>query len=233
MHLLAIETSADHCSCALSVNGSIHESCVPAGHSHSALLLPMVTRLMADAGLAFSQLDAIAFGAGPGSFTGLRIACGAAQGLAFAHDLPVIPVSTLEALALEADADCVLACLDARMGELYLAAYELEGGDLRTVYAPALLKTTALPDLPGDWLGVGSGFGAHAAPLTARYALSGSQTGLFPRAAAVARLAAARFACGDMVPADAAAPIYLRDKVALDVAEQAALRAANQNAAIA
>jgi len=233
MHLLAIETSADHCSCALSVNGSIHDTCVEAGHTHSALLLPMVTRLMADSGLAFSQLDAIAFGAGPGSFTGLRIACGAAQGLAFAHDLPVVPVSTLEALALEAGADRVLACLDARMGELYLAAYERAGEELRMVYAPALLKTAALPDLPGHWVGVGSGFGAHAAPLTERYTLSSTQAGLFPRAAAVARLAVARFARGEVVPADAAAPIYLRDKVALDVTEQAALRAANLSAAAA
>ena len=233
MHLLAIETSADHCSCAQSMNGSIHEACVEAGHTHSALLLPMVARLMAEAGLGFDQLDAIAFGAGPGSFTGLRIACGVAQGLAFAHDLPVVPVSTLEALALEAGADRVLACLDARMGELYLAAYERSGEELRMIYAPALLKTAALPDLPGHWLGAGSGFGAHAAPLVARYALSGIQSGLFPRAAAVARLSVAKFARGEMVPADAAAPIYLRDKVALDVAEQAALRAANQSAAVA
>ena len=231
MHLLAIETSADHCSCALSVNGAVREELAVAGHTHSSLLLAMVARLMAEAGLTFAQLDAIAFGAGPGSFTGLRIACGAAQGLAFAHDLPVVPVSTLEALALESGGDRVIACLDARMGELYLAAYERSGLQLKPIHPPALLKTAALPELSGNWLGAGSGFAAHSAPLAGRYKLSDTLPALFPRAAAVARLATGKFARGESVPAEAAMPIYLRDKVALDVHEQAALRAANLSAA--
>lgn len=226
MHLLALETSTEYCSCALSVDGAVREACVRAGQGHSELLLPMVAQLMSEVGLSFKQLDAIAFGAGPGSFTGLRIACGAAQGLAFAHELPVVPVVTLEALAQESGAARVLACLDARLGELYLAAYERAGeAQWKVCAAPALLKTTELPGLPGAWTGVGSGFAAHGAVLAARYALDAVNAEVFPRAGAVAALAAVKFAHGEVLPADQAAPLYLRDKVALDVNEQAALRA--------
>jgi len=233
MLLLALETSTEYCSCALNLDGEVRESCVLAGQRHSELLLPMVGELMAQAGLAFNQLDVIAFGAGPGSFTGLRIACGAAQGLAFAHELPVVAVVTLEALAQDSGADRVLACLDARLGELYLAAYERAGEDeWKVVAEPALLKTDGLPALPGVWAGVGSGFAAHANALAARYALGDIQTGSFPRAAAVARLGAMRYARGETVAADAAVPLYLRDKVALDVHEQAALRAQRRQPAV-
>lgn len=227
MRLLAIETSTEYCSCALALDGEVFESCVKADHTHSERLLPMVARLMGDAGLGYADLDAIAFGAGPGSFTGLRIACGAAQGLAFAHGLPVVPVSTLEALASATAGLRVLACLDARMGELYLAAYERDGdqSDWRTVQQPVLANTNALPPLSGTWLGAGSGFDAHGQVLENAYRLSAMEPGLFPRAGAVASLAVTRFARGECVAAEFAAPFYLRDKVALDTGEQAALRA--------
>jgi tRNA threonylcarbamoyladenosine biosynthesis protein TsaB len=228
MYLLALETSTEYCSCALSVAGEVRELCVQAGHTHSERLLPMVAELMAEAGIGYGQLDVIAFGAGPGSFTGLRIACGAMQGLAFAHDLPVVPVSTLEALAADSDADRVLTCLDARMGELYLAAYERAGAGWREVFAPALLRTDNLPQLEGQWTGIGSGLAAHGTVLHARYALSSTQPEHFPRARAIAALALVKAARGETVAAEAAAPFYLRDKVALDKTEQAALRAANQ-----
>lgn len=233
MYLLALETSTEFCSCALSVAGEVRELCVQAGHTHSERLLPMVAQLMAEAGIGYAQLDVIAFGAGPGSFTGLRIACGAAQGLAFAHDLPVVPVSTLEALAADSDAERVLACLDARMGELYLAAYERAGTGWREASAPALRRADALPLLDGQWTGLGSGFAAHGAVLNARYALATALPERFPRARAVAALALAKAARGETVPAEAAAPFYLRDKVALDKTEQAALRAANKAGAAA
>lgn len=232
MHLLALETSSEYCSCALSVGGVVREACVRAGQEHSALLLPMVAQLMREANLGFGQLDAVAFGAGPGSFTGLRIACGAVQGLAFAHELPVVPVTTLEALAQQSGAQRVLACLDARLGELYLAAYERAGDATWTVcFAPALLKTTELPELPGHWTGVGSGFAAHGAALAARYALANVDAEAVPSAGAIAALAVAKFARGESVRADEAAPLYLRDKVALDVNEQAALRAERRQGA--
>lgn len=242
MRILALETSTEYCSCALSINGETRASHVLAGQSHSDLLLPAVARLMADAGLAFSRLDAIAFGAGPGSFTGLRIACGVAQGLAFAHDLPVAAVASTEALAEGAARDHaatrVITAFDARMGELYLAAYErVEGAggsrpDWRELMAPQLAWPDALPALPAlpaqaDWFGAGSGFAAYGAALLARYAPLQIDAACVPHAAAVAAIGARRAACGETVAAEHAAPLYVRNKVALDVREQAALRAAN------
>ena len=241
MRLLALETSTEYCSCALRIDAEVRAWHVLAGQSHSDLLLPAVARLMAEAGLAFSQLDAIAFGAGPGSFTGLRIACGVAQGLAFAHDLPVVAVASLEALAEGALAEAspanhVITALDARMGELYLAAYQrgttAEAGsaaDWQVVLAPQLARADALPDLPlqSDWLGVGSGFAVSGAALLERYTPVRIDAARVPHAAAVASIALRRAACGETVAAEHAVPFYLRDKVALDVREQAALRVAN------
>ena len=242
MRILALETSTQYCSCALSINGETRASHVDAGQSHSDLLLPAVARLMSEAGLAFSQLDAIAFGAGPGSFTGLRIACGVAQGLAFAHDLPVAAVASTEALAegaaREHAATRVITAFDARMGELYLAAYERVGGtggpepDWRELLAPQLARPDALPALPvlpgvAAWFGAGSGFAAYGAALLARYAPMQIDAACVPHAAAVAAIGARRAARGQTVAAEHAAPLYVRDKVALDVREQAALRAAN------
>jgi tRNA threonylcarbamoyladenosine biosynthesis protein TsaB len=235
MYLLALETSTEYCSCAVyagdALHGELRERSALAGQRHSELLLPMVAELMGEAQLSFSQLDAVVFGAGPGSFTGLRIACGAAQGLAFAHELPVVPVATLEALAQACGAPRVLASLDARLGELYLAAYEKIGeADWQEVSPPALLKTGELPDLPGAWTGVGSGFAVHGQALRDRYALDALVADLVPGAGAMARLGALKFSRGLALPADQAAPLYLRDKVALDVNEQAALRASRQTA---
>ena len=251
MRILALETSTQYCSCALRVDGSVRFSHVLAGQSHSDLLLPAVARLMAEAELGFSQLDCIAFGAGPGSFTGLRIACGAAQGLAFAHDLPVVGVSSLEALAEAGTATRVIAALDARMGELYLAAFvrpapghaagaagaaaHPEGSDWQTLLAPSLARPEALPALSGlpvlpsgeAWFGTGSGFAVYGAALLARYAPQEINAAAVPHAAAVAAIATRRAARGETVAAEHAVPLYVRDKVALDVREQAALRAAN------
>ena len=235
------------------VDGVVRASHVLAGQSHSDLLLPAVARLMVEAGLGFSQLDVIAFGAGPGSFTGLRIACGAAQGLAFAHDLPVVGVSSLEALAEASGAARVIAALDARMGELYLAAFERSvpgvsaatsvealaqvndqatGCDWQTILVPSLARPDALPALPalplsGGWFGIGSGFAVYGAALLARYASMHIDAAAVPHAAAVAAIAERRAMRGETVAAEHAVPLYVREKVALDVREQAALRAAN------
>jgi tRNA threonylcarbamoyladenosine biosynthesis protein TsaB len=236
MRLLALETSTQYCSAALWIDGAVAESHVLAGHTHSDILLPTVKRLIDEAGLGFAQLDGIAFGAGPGSFTGLRIACGVAQGLAFAHDLPVVPVVSLESLAEQMEADAVITAFDARMGELYLAAYQRVGGggmDWTAQIAPMLVTAPVLdamlPALGGaatstPWIGIGSGFGSHGAALTVRYAPVRVDAQVVPRASAVARIAARRFARGEALRAEDAAPLYLRDKVALDVREQAALR---------
>jgi tRNA threonylcarbamoyladenosine biosynthesis protein TsaB len=230
MRILALETSTEFCSCAFTQGADVIEMVEPAGQRHSTLLLPMVERLLAQAGTGVAQLDAIAFGAGPGSFTGLRIACSVAQGLALARDLPLLPVISLEALAEEAQADRVITCLDARMGELYLAAYERSEGPWRVVDKPRVVRPDNLPVLAGRWAGCGSGFGVQGEALARAYELSGIDSKAFPRARAVAVLGARAFAAGLAVSVEAAAPLYLRDKVALDVHEQAAARAARKAA---
>src|SRR3989338_484571 len=130
--ILALDTSTEACSCALQVRGEIIEDYAVIPRQHAQNILPMIQQLLHKAGLTFAQLDAIAFGRGPGSFTGLRIAAGVAQGLALASDLPVLPVSTLAALALQGHADtgdsALLACLDARIDEVYWAWYSIENG---------------------------------------------------------------------------------------------------------
>ena len=226
MRVLAIETSTEHCSCALWHDGAVVESLVNAGATHSSLLLPMVIGLLREVGSALAAVDAIAFGAGPGSFTGVRIACSVAQGLGFARGLPLVPVVTLEALAEEAGHDHVLACLDARMGELYLAAYERANGEWKTVLPPMLARPDGLPALSGRWHASGSGLKGHAAALGLAYDLVSHDAAAFPRARAIAALGARSFAAGEFVAAEAAAPLYLRNKIALDVREQAVVRAA-------
>ena len=226
MRVLAIETSTEHCSCALWHAGAAVESLVNAGSTHSSLLLPMLMGLLHEAGSTLAAVDAIAFGAGPGSFTGVRIACSVAQGLGFARGLPLVPVVTLKALAEEAGHAQVLACLDARMGELYLAAYERANGQWRTVLRPMLARPDALPALSGRWHASGSGLKVHAAALNLAYDLASCDAAAFPRARAIAALGARALAAGKFVAAEAAAPLYLRNKIALDVREQALARAA-------
>lgn len=229
MKLLAFDTATEWCTVALRL-GEREDECVArevhAGQKHSDLLVPMVMDLLAEAGLSLRGLDGLAYGMGPGSFTGLRIACGVAQGLALGADLPVLGVSTLEALAEEArdrhGVDRVVACLDARMNEVYAGLYRHDGASWRPQAGPVVCPPAAAP-LPetGRYLGVGSGFGAYAA-LEAHYAgcLAGVDTSLIPHARAVVRLAAPRFARGEGVSAEAAEPLYIRDKVALKIRER-------------
>ena len=220
--ILALETSGGRCSAALLVDGELREREVIAPRGHAELLLPMVESLLAEAGIALNACDAIAFGRGPGSFTGVRIATSVAQGLAFGADLPLAPVSGLAALARGAwrrsAATRVYAALDARMDEVYLAAYALDAtGDPRVVVEEQLLPPAAAPTVDGTgWAGIGTGFGVHGAALAARLgaALAGTEPGAEPLAADVAALGALAFAQGRLVAARDAAPVYLRDKVA-------------------
>lgn len=187
-----------------------------AGNRHGELVLPMLERLAATAKLSAAELDAIAFGAGPGSFTGLRIACGVAQGLAFARGVPVIGISTLEAMAEEAGATRVIACLDARMREVYYSALEKTDGRWREVVAAQCVAPAAVRVPPGDgWTGCGSGFSAYG-DLGLRKVIPD----IHPSAMAVARLAAPRLAAGQGVDAALAAPVYVRDKVAFTTEER-------------
>ena len=168
-------------------------------------------------------MDGIAFGMGPGSFTGVRIACGATQGLALGADLPVVGVCTLQALAQASGCDKVVAALDARMGEVYHAAYEKRAREWVVVCEPSLCLPQRAPQVAGaGWFGAGSGFEAHGAALGERYAgqLEGSDVIAVPQASAIAILGALRFAAGGGVDAAQAMPLYLRDKVALKTCER-------------
>jgi len=167
-------------------------------------------------------MDAFAFGQGPGSFTGIRIACGIVQGLAFAARRPVVAVPSLLALAEQSNEGRVIAALDARMGEAYLAAYARNGDDWDEIIAPRLADGASLPALPGRrWAATGSGFDRHAWLRDAyRDSVEMRFEGDRPRSGAVARLAARRFARGAAIAAEHAAPLYLRDKVALTTDER-------------
>jgi tRNA threonylcarbamoyladenosine biosynthesis protein TsaB len=223
MNILGIETATDWLSVAVSAAGAVHERSRPAGHRHAELILGEIDALLIRAGIGVAGLHAIAFGAGPGSFTGLRIACGVAQGLAAARRLPLLGVGTLAALAAGAGAPRVVACLDARMGEVYHAAYEQRQDGLHEVIPPGLHRPGEVP-LPRSegWIGCGTGFGAHGSALAARYGgrLAAIRPDVFPSAAAVVRLAAPRFAAGEGDDPAAAAPVYLRDRVALRTDER-------------
>jgi tRNA threonylcarbamoyladenosine biosynthesis protein TsaB len=223
MNLLAIETSTPYCSVAVCRGATVHARHFEAGQKHAELALDAVDALLKEAGVGVEHLDGLAFGAGPGSFTGLRIACGLVQGLALARTLPVVGISTLEALADEIAAERIVACLDARMGEVYHAAYERPGGSLNEIIAPGVYRPEAVPSIPGTgWVGGGSGFATHGAQLCARYgeSLVSTHPGAAPTAAAVLRLALPRFERGETGDASRAVPIYLRDKVALKTSER-------------
>lgn len=225
MRLLALETSTEYCSVALWQDGSISGCSELAGQRHSELLIAMLDKVLGEAGIKLAQLDGIAFGAGPGSFTGVRIACGVAQGLALGMDFPVVGVCTLQALAQASGHDKVIAALDARMNEIYHAAYEKHDGEWAVVCAPNLcLPQQAGLVAGGCWFGAGSGFAAHGTALQERYAgqLIGSDAQAIPNAAAIAQLAAEQFAAGLGVDAALASPLYLRDKVALKTHEREA-----------
>jgi tRNA threonylcarbamoyladenosine biosynthesis protein TsaB len=224
MKLLALETSTEYCAVALWQDGAVSERCEEVGQKHSEVLMGMVDAVLKDAGITIKQIDGIAFGKGPGSFTGVRIACGVTQGLALGIDVPVVGICTLQALAEATGKDKVIAALDARMGELYLAAYRKVGKDWVTVVEPCLCKAADVPDIEGEgWFGCGSGFAVSDA-LQRRYAfqMDGLDAKAVPQAAAVARLAAVEFEQGRAVDAAQALPLYLRDKVALTTRERAA-----------
>ena len=222
MRIAAFETSGEWCSVAVSLDGEVRGREQRAGTRHSELALPMLQALLAEAGLKASQLDAVAFGAGPGSFTGLRIACGLAQGLALVRDLPVLGVSSFEAIAEEAQAPRVAACIDARMREVYHAALEkTAGGRWVEVVAARCVPPQDVPVPPGHgWVGCGTGFAAYPGLLEGT--LIATMPEVHPTALSVAALAAPRLAAGEGVDASLALPVYLRDKVAFTQKELAA-----------
>lgn len=220
MKVLALETSTDFGSCALLLGDSISERICPPGRPHSETLLPLVRELMAESGIAFAQLDAVAFGVGPGAFTGLRVACGVAQGLAVAAGLPVVPVCGLEAMAATVGESRVLSLLDARMGEVYAAAYERgeAGHELQGEIRLGAPETLELPAGAG-WVACGNAPAAYPV-LAERLSAAGIavRPGILPQAALVARLAARQ--PGAAIDPALAAPLYVRDKVAKTIRER-------------
>jgi tRNA threonylcarbamoyladenosine biosynthesis protein TsaB len=223
VRILALETSTEYCSVALWRDGELHERCELVGQKHSGVLMPMLDELLREAGMKLDDMDGIAFGAGPGSFTGVRIACGVAQGLALGADLPVLGICTLQALAQAAGRDKVIAALDARMAEVYHAAYERRNGEWLAVREPGLCLPQDAPLVEdGGWFGAGSGFLAHGEQLRERYAanLASIDGQVVPQAGAIAQIAAPLFAAGRGVDAAEALPLYLRDKVALKISER-------------
>jgi tRNA threonylcarbamoyladenosine biosynthesis protein TsaB len=223
--LLAFEAATRRLSVALWNEGALAEKSADVPNGGSERLLPWAHELLAESGLSLKQLDGLAFGAGPGGFTGLRLACGVTQGLAYGLDVPVVPVGTLAALALASGDGEVLACLDARMHEIYLAAYRVNGEAVEELLAPKVgsAETASLPE-GADWRGAGDGFAAYGELLARRMGarLVSSVAEAYPTAAAVARLAVPVLAKGGGVPAAQALPLYVRDKVALTTAERLA-----------
>ena len=218
--LLAIETSTDACSAALLCDGRVHDRYQLAPRAHGHLILDMVDAVLAEAGWSLKQLDGLAFGRGPGAFTGVRIATGVIQGLAFGADLPVVPVSTLAALAQGAQrqhgATKVLAALDARMTEIYWGVYQCNAAGLMIeAEAECVCPASHIePPAGTGWFGIGSGFAAYAAILHTRLGiLTGCAPDAYPQARDVAVLGAAAFAQGLAVSAEQALPVYLRDNV--------------------
>lgn len=216
MRLLALETATHRLSVAVSMDGRVLERAAEVVNGSSEWLLPNVQALLAEAGISLKQIDGIAFGAGPGSFTGLRLAAGCAQGLAYGLGIPVLGVSTLEALALASGETNVYACLDARMNEVYVAAYR-EG---REVLAPGVWPPERAPVPAGDaWCACGDGYAHYADRLPAWPRVRAE---LRPTAEAVARLALPRLLAGEGQSAAEAVPLYVRDKVAMTTAERLA-----------
>lgn len=256
MKLLAFETATEACSVALSIDGDVRERFEIAPRRHAELALPWAQALLAEAGIMRSQLDVIAVSRGPGAFTGVRLGVAIAQGIALALDRPVVAISTLQVLAAGAekgekgpesfstketseshvlraknDSDPfssprILAAIDARMGEVYSAAFARDGDGLiacsrETVSAPEAVE---LPGEHVDWVGVGTGFAATDGLLADRLQarLAHVDAAALPHAADLARLAAAAFARGETLAPERVEPAYLRDNVALTLVQQQA-----------
>ncbi|MHB0776735.1 tRNA (adenosine(37)-N6)-threonylcarbamoyltransferase complex dimerization subunit type 1 TsaB [Halomonas sp. WWR20] len=221
--LLALDASSSACSCALWQDGEVTSRFALTPREHTRRLMPMIDDVLREAGVAYASLDAVAYGHGPGSFTGLRIAAGVAQGLAFGLERPLIGISTLEALALAAHrqhhARHIVAALDARMGEIYVAAYRCHDQQLEALLDEAVMPPERLelpmPHETSDWLGIGSGWALlKSMPVMVQTAMAQCLPEQYPAAEDMVRLAARRLAEGKACAAHEVVPVYLRNEVA-------------------
>ncbi len=217
--LLAIDTSTEACSCALNLNGELYEKFEIIPREHTRHVLPMIKSLMLEQGLGFSDLNAIAVGSGPGSFTGLRIAAGVAQGLAFGANIPLIPVSTLASLAQQAiktDYTHVLACLDAKINEVYWGLYAIGNGKVSLLGNEQLCRPQDL-EIFETSCGLGSGLNfINQMPVQTQSLLISTDPEIYPRAQAIVELAAQYYEEGRTIAAEDFSPTYLRNKVTQD-----------------
>lgn len=219
MNLLAIETASETCSVALGINGEVRELYRHAPRQHAELLLPWVEQMLADAGIGYASLDAIAFSRGPGSFTSLRIGIGVVQGLAWASDRPVVPVSSLAATAqtvVASGVDVALVALDARMDEVFTGAYRANENGIMTALSAEQVcppENVRVP-VPGKTFGIGNGFDRYAALGALSAELLGVRADVWPRASAVLTLAQDWLRTHEPLSAELAQPVYLRDDVA-------------------
>lgn len=223
MKLLAIDTSTEACSAALTIDGETIERYRLAPRQHTHLILPMIDELLQESGLHIGAMDAVAFGRGPGAFTGLRIAAGVIQGIAFGADLPVVAISSLAALAQggfrDTGATRMLAAIDARIEEVYWAAFAIDDSGHACLIGEELVcspQQVPIPDGEG-WYGVGTGWEAYLSHLQRRLAgaLSTWEAQRYPRARDVAVLGVAAVGRGEAVSAENALPVYLRNEVAV------------------
>lgn len=238
MPLLAIETSTERLSLALACDSRVLVRDIDAGQRHSELAIAQIRSLLDEASVTPAQLETIAFGQGPGSFVGVRIACGLAQGMALGAGIGVMPIATPLALAEQAlathhNAQNVFVAIDARMNEMYVAAYsrdEKEATGWRTMVAPALVDAQTLPPIDGDWIAIGSAFAsaALARALQEKCRFTAVVERALPRASDVACLALRAIARGvKPVASNTAAPLYLRNNIALTIEQRAAAKLAN------
>lgn len=238
MKVLAVETSTEACSAALFIDGVVIERFEVKPREHTRLILPMIDSLMGDAGLRPQQLDALAFSRGPGSFTGVRIATGVIHGIALGADLPVVPVSTLAAIAQNYfdnnEGNIAFTAMDARMGEIFWGVYQRDAqgfSELLGEEVASCAERIEFPNVCG--IGVGSGWAVYQQQLNSR--LHGRVEryvvdDVLPRAGAIVRLGAHHYQLGLAVPVEQAMPVYLRDKVAKTELERAKLNGQISNA---
>jgi len=233
VNILALDTATESCSAALLLDGRLLQREQRLERGHADAILPMVDALLSEGGIALSALDAIAFGRGPGAFTGVRLAASVTQGLAFGARLPVVPVSDLQAIAQrsldeERAIGRVLVCADARMREVYWACFERSSESIAMAQGEERVGPPSAVRLPADWgapgspasrplpsghlAGVGSGFAAYP-ELCTELVLDAVRADLLPRAAEIARLALPAVAAGRFVAPEQALPVYLRDDV--------------------
>ena len=225
MSFLALDTSTEYLSLALYHKDQVHATSIHVGQKHAEYTINTLREFLDDHELSVAQIKGIAYGKGPGSFTGLRIGCAIAQGIAFANDIPLVGINTLKALALQSTGTHIITAIDARMGEVYLAIYHLQHNNLTTLLTPRLCNPNAPPPIPSShvetiWAGIGNGFLIQGEALSGHYQPAMLQTEAHVQAQDILMLALPKFSNHQGVSAEEAHLLYLRDKVALTTKER-------------